>query len=87
MENEKLSVVSLKGIVRNKPQSAATDGDCEDIINLRFQDGAWRGVGSKTTKSYSIVSDKYFKKIYAPSFLPDGEFVAIGDDIYTYYLS
>ena len=86
MENEKLSVVSLKGIVRNKPQSAATDGDCEDIINLRYQDGAWRGVGSKTAKSYSIVSDKYFKKIYAPSFLPDGEFVAIGDDIYTYHI-
>lgn len=34
--------IELKGIVRNQTKIGVQDGQCEDIVNLRFKDGSWR---------------------------------------------
>lgn len=34
--------IELKGIVRNQTKIGVQDGQCDDIVNLRFKDGSWR---------------------------------------------
>jgi len=38
-------MIELKGIVRNRTKLGVEDGQCEDIINMRFRNGAWRPSG------------------------------------------
>ncbi len=40
--------VGLNGIVRNIPESTVKDGACEEIINMRYRDEAWRPVSKKS---------------------------------------
>ena len=35
-------VIELKGIARSLTKLGVQDGQCEDIVNLRFKDGSWR---------------------------------------------
>lgn len=42
--------IQLEGIRRNDPDNIVVDGACQEIINARFRDGAWRPIGSKKTK-------------------------------------
>lgn len=37
--------ILLQGIVRNQTKISVQDGQCEDLINLRFKDGSWRTAG------------------------------------------
>lgn len=37
--------ISLQGIVRNQTKIGVQDGQCEDLVNLRFKDGSWRTSG------------------------------------------
>jgi len=55
--------VSIKplGIVRNTTD--ARDGDCQELINMRFKDNSWRAVGEKESL-YSFTSDKTLKDWY-----------------------
>ena len=41
MENNS-QAIELKGIVRNQTKIGVQDGQCDDIVNLRFKDGSWR---------------------------------------------
>lgn len=34
--------IEIKGIVRNQTKIGVQDGQCDDIVNLRFKDGSWR---------------------------------------------
>lgn len=45
MSNEQVKAIELKGIVHNSTKINTQDGQCEDIINLRFKDGSWRTSG------------------------------------------
>lgn len=43
MEQEgKSTAIEIKGIVRNQTKIGVQDGQCDDIVNLRFKDGSWR---------------------------------------------
>ena len=41
MENNS-QAIGIKGIVRNQTKIGVQDGQCDDIVNLRFKDGSWR---------------------------------------------
>lgn len=41
MENNS-QAIEIKGIVRNQTKIGVQDGQCDDIVNLRFKDGSWR---------------------------------------------
>jgi hypothetical protein len=36
--------LKINGIVRNKARNEFQDGDCQEIINMRYRDGAWRPI-------------------------------------------
>lgn len=40
--NEQRKYIPINGIVRDKSDLLNKDGDCEEVINLRFKNGAWR---------------------------------------------
>ena len=41
MEN-KSQAIEIKGIVRNQTKIGVQDGQCDDLVNLKFKDGSWR---------------------------------------------
>lgn len=41
MENNS-QAIEVKGIVRNQTKIGVQDGQCDDLVNLRFKDGSWR---------------------------------------------
>ena len=45
MDKEQVKAIELQGIVRNQTKIGVQDGQCEDIMNLRFKDGSWRAAG------------------------------------------
>lgn len=47
-----IASISPKGIIRNTPDSSSVDGSLLEAINIRFRDGAWRGVGEKQATGY-----------------------------------
>ena len=40
MANSK--AIEIKGIVRNQTKIGVQDGQCDDLVNLKFKDGSWR---------------------------------------------
>jgi len=36
--------ININGIVRNKARNEFADGDCQEIINMRYRDNAWRAI-------------------------------------------
>ena len=45
MNQENVKAIELQGIVHNTTKIGVQDGQCEDLLNLRFKDGAWRSSG------------------------------------------
>ena len=45
MDSESVKAIELNGIVHNATKIGVQDGDCEDLVNLRFKDGSWRASG------------------------------------------
>ncbi len=45
MDREEIKAISLQGIVHNATKIGVQDGQCEDLVNLRFKDGSWRTSG------------------------------------------
>lgn len=45
MDSEQVKAIELNGIVHNATKIGVQDGDCEDLVNLRFKDGSWRASG------------------------------------------
>lgn len=45
MDKEQIKAISLQGIVHNATKIGVQDGQCEDLVNLRFKDGSWRTSG------------------------------------------
>ena len=39
-----MSKIQLKGIIRNTPGAISADGECDEMINLRFKDGSFRPI-------------------------------------------
>lgn len=56
MEN-KSQAIEIKGIVRNQTKIGVQDGQCDDIVNLRFKDGSWRVADDG--KSVYHMNDRY----------------------------
>ena len=75
MDRNKRVSIPLRGIVKDKAQLQATDGDCEELINLRYEDNAWRGVGMKRLHDYSIVTANVYSNVIQPSMLQDNMFI------------
>ena len=58
MDKEQVKAISLQGIVHNTTKIGVQDGQCEDLINLRFKDGSWRTSGDgKHVFSMNFQSD------------------------------
>jgi len=47
-----ITSISPKGIIRNTPDSSSVDGSLLEAINVRYRDGAWRGVGEKVATGW-----------------------------------
>lgn len=45
MAHGQSKAISLQGMVHNATKIGVQDGQCEDLVNLRFKDGAWRSTG------------------------------------------
>lgn len=45
MDTESVKAIALQGIVHNATKIGVQDGQCEDLVNLRFKDGSWRTSG------------------------------------------
>ena len=52
--------IQIKGINRNKSRGEFADGDCQEIINMRFRDGSWRPIPGKE-KKFNSFTDTYTK--------------------------
>jgi len=67
-------ILQLEGVQRNAPNNTVKDGACQEIINARFKDGAWRPIGSKKKKFnfsvavtnifYHQINPDYFTYVY-----------------------
>lgn len=40
--------IPFRGIVKNTPAGLAQDGELEDVVNLRYKDGAWRPIPDRS---------------------------------------
>ena len=47
--------IEIKGIVRNQTKIGVQDGQCDDLVNLKFKDGSWR-VADDGKEVYSMTS-------------------------------
>lgn len=56
--------MDFKGIVRNVSAQNNTDGNCEEVINMRFEDGVWRTIGEKK----QIVPNDSFLDVFVHTF-------------------
>lgn len=57
----------------------------QELVNLRYKDGALRAVGEKVTSSL-MQTDIAYTKIYRPFCLPDGYFIAYCHETHKLYL-
>lgn len=86
MEQNKRLSVALKGIIKNKPAQFAEDGECEEIINLRYEDNAWRGVGMKELLPHNLVTLNYYDKVVRPAMLPAAHYIAYSAEEHAVFL-
>ncbi len=49
--------ISIKGLNRAVPLSEAPDGACQEIINLRYRNGAWRPIPPKSNIGSSVFEE------------------------------
>ena len=63
MSNEQVKAIELKGIVHNSTKINTQDGQCEDIINLRFKDGSWRTSGDGK-QVYSMKDGSVYAQLF-----------------------
>lgn len=61
--------ISIKGIVRATPDNVDGDGNCQEVINMRFKDGAWRSVGTKEDQTGEDLDSNY-QNFYKHPILP-----------------
>ena len=62
MENNS-QAIEIKGIVRNQTKIGVQDGQCDDIVNLRFKDGSWR-VADDGKQVYQMPSGTTYSQLY-----------------------
>ena len=62
MENNS-QAIEIKGIVRNQTKIGVQDGQCDDIVNLRFKDGSWR-VADDGKQVYQMPSNRTYSQLY-----------------------
>jgi len=84
--SDKRSSFPIRGIVRNKPQQQSQDGDCEEIINLRYEDGAWHGVNEKLAVRHTILTERYYTHISHPDMLPTASYIGLSEADNAIYL-
>ncbi len=51
----KRTTIPIKGINRSLPRGSGQDGFCHEIINMRYRDGAWRGVSTKSKSANPVM--------------------------------
>lgn len=51
--------IQIKGLVRNRARNEFQDGECQEVINLRFRDNAWRTVGEPSLIQPGSFSNQY----------------------------
>jgi len=64
--------IELQGITRNKTCVGMKDGQCEDILNLRFKNGSWRPSGDGKlvfSMGEKIGTTPHVEKVYSQLFI------------------
>ena len=69
------TTIPLLGIERNTSNINAKEGSCEEIINMRYKDNAWRPVNLKSVKYGPITGGLDYEKIYRHGVLNDNQFI------------
>lgn len=67
--------IQLLGIIRNSPKSNSQDGGCDEMINLRHADGAFRAVSGKLANTPLFLSPDL--KLFRHIILPDDYFITV----------
>ncbi|MDR0661660.1 MAG: hypothetical protein LBG19_12935 [Prevotellaceae bacterium] len=52
--------INIQGIQRNNPDNKTPDGTCQEILNLRYDSGAWRPVGAKKSIGSHLAAQESF---------------------------
>lgn len=52
--------IKINGIVRDKAGNEFADGDCQEIINMRLRDNAWRPI-NPPEKIFNVLANEYDK--------------------------
>ena len=88
---EDTKIIELKGINRSQTKIDVQDGMCEDIINLRFQDGSWRTSGDGKlvfTMGYKDGDTPFVPRVYSHNYIHINSYSHIlgvyNDTIYWY---
>jgi len=79
MKQKKTIPINLRGIERADNDITIKDGACDEIINMRLKDGAWRPLGGKIEfNNFSYISGyENFYNIYSHSILAANMYVAV----------
>lgn len=78
-----MTQLNFKGIVRNTSPQGNTDGNCEEIINLRFDNDSWQIIGKKQP----ILEGIEFEKVYVHKYESFENFIGIKNNKVIWFAS
>lgn len=82
----KASQIPIQTIIRNIPDQGASDGNCQEIINMRYKDGALRNVGTKAVVGALDAYLPSFDKVYRHSLANSGLYIGVVESISSIYV-
>lgn len=89
MENNS-QAIEIKGIVRNQTKIGVQDGQCDDIVNLRFKNGSWRVADDGKAircKDGSFFVEKGYSQIYVHTCLNYRHLIGLNSDKKLYWFA
>jgi len=78
------------GIVRNTPDVNSPDGGCQEIVNMRLKDGAWRALTPKTVKKANLTILENVSKYIVHQVRDDNYVIGLSETdntVYVFYLT
>lgn len=89
MENNS-QAIEIKGIVRNQTKIGVQDGQCDDLVNLRFKDGSWRVADDGKAikhKDGSFFIEKGYSQLYVHTCLNYRHLIGLNSDNKLYWFA
>jgi len=86
MEQQQAIGFSPIGIVRSTPDTNSPDGACQEIVNMRLRDGAWRALTPKVVKKDNMDIFDHASNFYVHQVREDNYVVALDETDNTVYV-